>query len=529
MKQTGAAGAGTNNQGSLQMYIQGLANRLQDIADRVPERVFAQTAEGALTFGQIGAAANEVAARLLDRELVKGDRVVVMMANSLGALAVIHGLMRAGLVWVPVNPSLVGEPLAHVIRTTQPGLVICDAGVEPALADCDAAQGIPVEILRDRGLPAGGGVPATSCPDPADLAAIMFTSGTTGPAKGVMVSHMMLELAAEGVALCADLVPGDNLFMWEPFYHIGGAQVIVLPLIRDVHLTIADRFSASRFWQDVAQGGCTHIHHLGGIIQILLKQPPGPQDRAHKVRIAWGGGCATEAWRPFEDRFGVQIRECYGMTECSSLTTWNDEGVVGAVGRPMPWFDIDLRAEDGRILGPGEGRGEIVVRSSLSGAITQGYFRNPEATARALRPEGFRTGDLGSWDAEGRLFFHGRMTDSVRCKGENVSAFEVESVAARHPQVVDAAMVGVKADIGENDILLFIQPQPGHSPDPAEIWQWMARQLAPHQRPRYIALVPDFPRTPSQRIQKHLLPDDPALRWDRLSAAALVTPQEARP
>src|SRR5690606_21874409 len=128
------------------------------------------------------------------------------------------------------------------------------------------------------------------------------------------------------------------LFMWEPFYHIGGAQVILLPILREVRLTIVERFSASRFWQQVAEAGCTHIHHLGGIIQILLKQPEGPFDRAHKVRIAWGGGCAVEAWRPFETRFGVQIRECYGMTECSSLTTFNDEDVVGAVGRPLPWF-----------------------------------------------------------------------------------------------------------------------------------------------------------------------------------------------
>ena len=495
------------------MRIQGLANRLQDMARATPERVFAQTEGGEITFARLAGAAEGVAARLAARGLRKGDRVVVMMANSLAALGVIHGLLRAGLVWVPVNPALMGEGLAHVLRVTGPALILCDAGLEGAFAVIPEAVALPVEAITDRGLPAPG-VFDGPCPSPDDLAALMFTSGTTGPAKGVMVTHMMLELAAEAAARFAGVRPGDNLFMWEPFYHIGGAQVIVLPMLHEVRLTIADRFSASRFWQQVAEAGCTHIHHLGGIIQILLKQPEGPQDRAHKVRIAWGGGCAVEAWRPFEDRFGVQMRECYGMTECSSLTCYNDEGVVGSIGRPLPWFEVVLQDEAGRALGPGEGRGEIVVRTSLPGAITQGYYRNPEATAKALRKDGFHTGDLGSWDAEGRLYFHGRMSDSVRCKGENVSAFEVESIAVRHPQVLDVAMVGVKAEIGEYDIQLFVQPQPGQVIDPAELSAWLAERLAPWQRPRYIAMVADFPRTPSHRIQKHLMPIDPAARWE---------------
>lgn len=500
------------------MQIQGLANRLQDIGSENPERLFATIDGQPLTFRALANAASAVAGRLHRQGLRGGDRVVVMMANSPASLALIHGLLRAGIVWVPVNPALVGEALSHVIRTTEPGLLICDAGLEASLAACQEAENIPVEVISDRGLPPSSGPFDGAFPMARDLAAIMFTSGTTGPAKGVMVSHMMLELAAEAVSLCADLVPGDNLFMWEPFYHIGGAQVLLLPLVRDVRLTISDRFSASRFWQQLTESGCTHIHHLGGIIQILLKQPESEWERSHGVRIAWGGGCAPEAWAPFEERFGVQIRECYGMTECSSITSLNDEGVLGSVGRPMPWFEIDLIDEDGRVLGPGEGRGEIVVRTSLPGAITEGYYRNQEATAKAVRSDGFHTGDLGSWNDDGMLFFHGRMTDSVRCKGENVSAYEVESVASRHPDVFDVAMIGVPAEIGEQDIQLFIQPRPGSDPDPAEIWRWMVDHLAPHQRPRYIVLLADFPRTPSQRIQKHLLPRDTDGRWEAPSS-----------
>lgn len=496
------------------MQIQGLTTSLQRIAANTPDRVYATTATGIVRFADLDRAVATVAAELTASGLQRGDRVVVMMSNSMISLATVFGLLRAGIVWVPVNPSLVGESLAHVLRTTEPALVICDAGVETAFAGLAEAADLPIRPVHDKTLPKGAGVFDAPHAAPSDLASIMFTSGTTGPAKGVMVSQMMLELAATGVALCADVVPGDNMFMWEPFYHIGGAQVILLPLIREVSLTISDRFSASRFWAEVTEGNCTHIHHLGGIVQILLKQPPSGFEGKHKVRIAWGGGCAVEAWRPFEERFGIQIRECYGMTECSSLTTWNDEWVVGSVGRPMPWFEVDLRAEDGRILRAGEGRGEIVVRTSLPGAITKGYYNNPDATAKALRPEGFYTGDHGSWDENGMLYFHGRMSDSVRCKGENVSAFEVESVIGRHPDVMDVAMVGVKAEIGEYDIMLYVQPKAGVTLDLAAISAWAATQLAPHQRPRYLVAVSDFPRTPSQRILKNLLPKDPANRFD---------------
>jgi crotonobetaine/carnitine-CoA ligase len=306
------------------------------------------------------------------------------------------------------------------------------------------------------------------------------------------------------------------MFMWEPLYHIGGAQMIVLPLIRDVTLALVEHFSASRFWQQVHASGATHIHFLGGILQILLKQPPSALDRQHGVRIAWGGGCPREIWRPFEERFGTQIRECYGMTECSSITTFNDNGTVGAVGKPAPWFKVALIDAAGAPVSVGE-RGEIIVRTSLPGAITRGYLQNPDATARALRGEAFYTGDLGSFDADGNMYFHGRMTDNVRVRGENVSALEVEQVAAKHPAVEDCAMIGVAAEIGEQDIKLFVKRRADAALTPAELSDWLAKRLAPYQNPRYIAMIDDFERTASQRVMKHKLAASTAAAFDRMA------------
>src|SRR5262249_33278475 len=225
-----------------------------------------------------------------------------------------------------------------------------------------------------------------------------------------------------------------------------------------------------------------------------------------------------DIWRAFEQRFGVQIRECYGMTEASSFTTYNDDGTVGAVGHPMPWFTVELRDDHDRPVPTGES-GEIVVRSRLPNALFPGYFRNPEATARVLRNGALYSGDLGKFDEHGNLYFLGRMTDSVRCKGENVSAWEVERVAAAHPAIEDCAMIGVAAEIGEQDIKLFVQPRSGEHLSPAALSTWLGARLAPYQNPRYIAVVAGFERTPSQRIMKQKLSRALDDCWDRLRAS----------
>jgi len=507
--------------------IVGLVETFQARALAEPDRLFAKMPDGSpLTFGALSRRADAAIAFLWDTGVRPGDRVVVMMRNSPQALAIIYGLMRAGMVWVPTNPTLVGDALAHAIHLVEARIVICDPDVVDNIEACGATA--ELGNLSLVGLP---DMPPETAPKPwagqppskNDLAALMFTSGTTGPSKATMVTYMMLELAVRAVIDFAGIVPGDNLYQWEPFYHIGGAQVILTPILTDVVLTIRERFSASRFWSDVAASGCTHIHHLGGIIQILLKLPPTPEDRAHGVRIAWGGGCATDVWRPFEARFGVELRECYGMTEACSITTQNSEGVLGCVGRPLPWFSVELKDEGGQIVGPGEGSGEIVVTTSLPGAIFPGYYRNPEATAKALRDDGFHTGDLGSWNEDGLLRFHGRMGDSVRVRGELVSAHEVESVANQHPDVEESAITGVPAEIGENDIQLFLRLRTDATEDPEGVYRWLAERLAPHQRPAYIAFIDAFPKTPSQRIQKHRLPKSPADRWVRRAAVGRET------
>lgn len=485
-----------------------------------PERLFARYEGAPISFSELDAASDTLATWIRRLGLVPGDVVALMLRNGPLAFALLFAIAKARAVWVPINVQSRGENLGYTIDHCKPKLIIADAPlvttIEASGASLDGVQVFTADAVQRAA--ENGSATAWNEPPPAadETFAVMYTSGTTGRPKGVLVSHRMVRLSGEAVALVSAARAGDVMFMWEPLYHIGGAQMIVLPLIREVTLDLVEHFSASRFWQQVLSRGATHIHFLGGILQILLKQPPSALDRQHGARIAWGGGCPREIWRPFEERFGVPIRECYGMTECSSITTYNDNGTLGAVGKPAPWFEVELIDAAGKPVAVGE-RGEIIVRTSLPGAITRGYLSNPEATAQALRADAFHTGDLGSFDAQGNMYFHGRISDSVRVRGENVSALEVEQVAAKHPAVEDCAMIGIAAEIGEQEIKLFVKPRAGAALDPQELSHWLGERLAPYQNPRYIVMVADFERTASQRIMKHRLSTLTEPVWDRMA------------
>lgn len=493
-------------------------------AAQKPDQNFALFNGEPISFAAIERKSAALAAHLNARGLKHGDRAAVMMRNSELSLPILFGLARVGIVWVPVNAQQRGEGLRYILEHCEAGVVICDPDARETIRESGAeipadafiltsGQESLQDIVAQESASFTGDLPTAN-----DLFAIMYTSGTTGRPKGVLVTHGMMRLAGEAVRQLTMVRPGDVFFVWEPLYHIGGAQLIVLPALEDVTLAMVDRFSASRFWAQVRQYGATHIHYLGGILQILLKQPESASDRDHPVRIAWGGGCPKEVWPLFRDRFGVEMRECYGMTEASSITTCNDNGTVGAVGKPMPWFTIELLDETGQPVADGE-KGEIVVRSSIEGALFQGYLHNPEATEKTLRKGALHTGDSGSFDADGNLWFHGRLTDSVRCKGENVSAWEVEHIAGAHPSVEDCAIVGVAAEFGEQDIKLFVKPKYGCEVDPATLSAWLSSRLAPYQNPRYIAVIDEFERTPSQRIMKHKLSKELGDCWDRHEVA----------
>lgn len=492
---------------------------LHDIAKRDPQRLFGYFDQQPLTFGELDRQAEALAAYLrCELGMRQGERAAVMMKNGPEAIAILFALAKSGIVWVPVNARQRGNGLKYILEHCEPTVLFTDDDLWPIIVDSGAAftgktllLGGPDDTISV--LLKGSERLDAPAPSMSELYALMYTSGTTGKPKGVRVTHAMMAYALKSVELLCSIKPGDVFFQWEPFYHIGGAQMLLLPLFFDVRLSLTERFSASRFWEQVHASGATHIHYLGGVLQILLKQQPSKLETAHNVRIAWGGGCPSEIWTALQDRYGFEIRECYGMTEASSLTTFNAQGKPGSVGCAVPWLDIAIQDEQGHQVAVGE-PGQVVVREVQPGVLFDGYFRNAEATQKTLKNGVLHTGDRGWLDADGFLYFLGRITDSVRCRGENVSAWEVESVTQQHPDVEECAMIGVAADIGEQEIKLFLKPKAGRHIEPRELHHWLQQRLASYQCPRYLAVVQEFERTPSHRIIKHCLPKTLHEAWD---------------
>lgn len=479
---------------------------LMESARKEPERVILIAGEYQITLSELTGHALAVAADLRARGIQRGDPIVTMLGNGPNHIAVFLGIALADALWVPLNPDLRGPSLAHAVSVAEPVM---------AFAAADS-----VEQLHRAGISANCTIEETDCwefPDrsarirgvfeqtePAAIRAILFTSGTSGPPKGVQVTERMIMASAAGTAMASDCRMGDVFLMWEPLHHIGGGQIVLMALIHRAQLVVVERFSASRLWPLVRKHNVTKLHYLGGILEILLKAAPCDNDRSHPVQLAFGGGCRAEVWRAFQQRFGIPIREVYGMTEASSFTTINMKGIVGSVGTAVPWFDVELLDENGEPVEDGTA-GEITVTSEQTGLFTPGYRISPEATDRLLRSGRLHTGDLGRCDADGHFRYVGRLTDSLRRRGENISAWEVETALACHPDIAESAITGIAANIGEQEILCFVIMREGAGFDPEALAEWSRSTMPRHHVPRYWKQMQAFERTPSQRIRKDLL------------------------
>lgn len=507
-----------------------LAEELGRLAAEQPDRIYLRTRQRTVTAAELNDRVDSAVEVLRQRGVDSQSRVALALDVSIDHVALIFALLRLGALWIPTNTQIKGEPLRHHLGDSEATLLIAQASsglvadlpasstaIEMTLPDADGEELMSIDPGSI--LPGGNG----KTDGLADACLLMYTSGTTGPPKGALVSEPMLRAAVLGAIEVTGPQAGDVFYVWEPLFHIGGAQVVFLPLFRDVTLALAPRFSASRFWKDIVEFDVTHIHYLGGVLQILLQRPPCPEERENRVRIAWGAGATAEVRDACRDRYDFALHECYGMTEASSIITVNRNSREGGVGRPFPWVEVAIDSTQGatpcdesdvHAAGESRKRGEILVRGRVDGMLTAGYLGNAEATAKALDGGWLRTGDFGHFDENGNLHFEGRGSDSIRVRGENVSAWQVESVFGLHPDVDRCAVVGVDAEVGEQEMLLLVTESASGRIDPRELIEWGRAQLAKFQVPRYVRIVPEMPLTPSQRIAKHRLPRELELAVD---------------
>jgi carnitine-CoA ligase len=477
------------------------------------EDVYCRFEDRNYTVHEIETITNRLANALARHGIRAGDRVGVMLDHHPDHVVVVFALAKLGAIMVPLNVHLRGASLEHLMSDSDLARLIAEGHLAERLRPILQITPVGGVIWRGRPESTAGGELAElfSCPD--DLAVILYTSGTTGLPKGVLLTDRMVRISASMAGRIADARAGDVFLMWEPINHIGGLEVLVLAVQRRITLVMVERFSVSRFWPEVRRHGVTHLHFLGGVLALLLKAEPRPDDRDHRIRVAWGGGCPVSIWREFEERFGIPIREAYGMTECSSFSAQNLTGKLGSVGACLPHFEMCVVDHVGNPLRPGK-HGEIWVRGKLPGVITSGYWRNPRATDALFEGEWLRTGDIGWYDEEGDFYYSGRKRDSVRRRGENVAAFEVERVLNEHPSISESAVVGVPNALADEDIKAFVQLKAGKALDPLALVQWCESRMAYFQIPRYIAFVESLPKTPSERVRKDALSRSTEDCWD---------------
>ncbi|MSQ07434.1 MAG: ATP-dependent acyl-CoA ligase [Dehalococcoidia bacterium] len=497
---------------------------------RSADQVFAEIAGQRVTYRQLLQRARQSATLFHSLGVGHGQQVALFLPNCPEFLYCWFGLSILGAVAVPVNTAYKRDETAYILNDSQAiALVAHESLAAVAQAAADLAPGIEP---RRRLLVGGGTAPGWSnfnqalagmkalplagdfLPpvSPHDLSMLVYTSGTTGNPKGVQVTHSMYVAAGQGFAHWTQATAKDRFFTCLPYFHANAQYYSTMgALAVGGTLVVADRFSASRFWEQVREAQATVVNFIGMMLPVLAKQPPTPQDRQSNVRLFYGSPAFPPQFlQEFQERFGIDIIVGFGMTETcfGTIERLGQPRRAGSSGQyrqhPDPRFENQIRiadAETGEPLGA-NAAGEITIKNS---AITPGYWRNPEQTQQALRDGWLFTGDLGWLDEDGFLFFVDRKKDVIRRRGENISSQQVEEVVKRHPAVLDCAAIAVPSELGEDEVKVYVMPRPGAALQPAEVVHWCAEHLAYFKVPRYVELREELPRTPSLRVRKDLL------------------------
>jgi crotonobetaine/carnitine-CoA ligase len=523
---------------------------LADKAARNGDRIYLHFVPDGRTFSyrDMEVRSNRVANGLLAAGIERGQHVAVMMSNRPEQLWIYHALGKIGAVAVPLNVEAKADQLKYFINQSDSTALVADEASLSLFAevrgDCPRlrhAWGLPQgrclpRAALESGIAEYGSLEAYGDTAPAvqvrfnDLAYIMYTSGTTGPSKGVMVTHAGSLLWAISAIEAYGYRLTDTLYTCLPLFHVnallGSSNTA---LLTDAKLALSGRFSASRFWDEVRGSRATVINLLGSMLNILWNAPPSPLDRQNDVRYARAAPIPKFALE-FEERFGLRLIGGFGLSDYGAgmaLPTSDPVSKLGSAGRAKQGWRVRIVDEDDFEVPTGE-VGEIAMRCECIWETSLGYYKMPEATLAAHRNGWFHTGDRAYMDEDGYVWFADRQKDAIRRRGENISTWEVEQGILKHPAVSDVAVFPVRADMAEDEVAAAIVLCPGQAMTEADLIEHCRTQMARFMVPRYVWFLADLPRTATQKIEKHRLrstaENDLSVLWDRESVSSEKRP-----
>lgn len=477
------------------------------------DRALLRSRSEVLSVGELADRARRVAVALGRRGVSAGDRVALVSGNSIDRVVWMFGIWWLGAVEVSVNVELRGPMLAHVLADSDPSLIVCQDGLLEQVRDAAVGDVLPMSALTaepvDRvtreeldAVQRGFG--------PGELATILYTSGTTGPAKGVMLPRAYFSNLAEVWTDRLGLSADDIGYFPLPFFHVDGHVQLTACLQSGGSMAFRERFSVSEYFTDVSRFGATWATGVGSMLSMLAQaELPEPVPR-HLTRLV-GAPVPQIAYETFEDRLGIPVLTLFGQTECDGIAMDSvEQRRRGAAGRTHEAIEVQVVDANDRPVPVGE-TGEILYRPRGPHFTALGYWRRPEATVEAWRNLWFHTGDSGHLDADGFLYFDGRRTDSFRRRGENISVWELEHSLNLAAGVRECVAIAVRDEHGgEDEIKVFVVPE-GESLVLEEFIEHCRKVLPRFAVPRYLTVTDgsEFVRSAGTGVvQKHLLSRD---------------------
>ena len=453
------------------------------------------------------------AGRLAAAGVTPGDRVAIMSLNRAAFMECLLGCAWLGAIAVPINVASKGPSLQHIFANSNARLLIVESGLRGCL---DTVSNPPAEIWDIESLSPGAAVaPATLLPG--DTLGILYTSGTTGPSKGVCCPHAQYYWWGIVSGRLLGVREGDVLCTCLPLFHTNALNTFFQALLHGATMIATERFSASAFFRNLVESRATITYLLGAMVPILLSRPPGDEERAHQVRVALAPGVPAHLHAAFAERTGIALLDGYGSTETNfTMGTTAAHARPGSMGPVVDGFAARVVDENDNELPPGE-PGELLLRADEPFAFATGYWAMPEKTVEAWRNLWFHTGDRVIRNPDGTYRFVDRLKDAIRRRGENVSSFEVEQVLLTHPAIATCAVFPARSELAEDDVMAAIVCRHGQRLDAAELISFCSRLLPYFAVPRYLVLDDALPMTENGKVQKYKLIERGVTdaTWDR--------------